>query len=162
MAEGPPFYEDPPLLTAPLASNLTTAHSVVLFLWLNGRLRHISYATFLNDIMDVQMLSFKILMHVLCNKVSSLLRSDTWCSFLLVLWFDITHTKKHKHTHKDTQHTHRPVDQHTHLNIHLHQLLCAHSSYLYYIEWIIQWHQKLTFHNVFSFQRLFTCKSLAD
>ena len=59
-------------------------------------------ATFLNDIMDVQMLSLRILMHVLCNKVSGLLRSDTWYSFLLVLWFDITHTNKHKHI-KDTK-----------------------------------------------------------
>ena len=113
MAEGPPFYEDPPLLTAPFASNLTTAHSVVLFLWLNGRLRHISYATFLNDIMDVQMLSFKILMHVLCNKVSSLLRSDTWCSFLLVLWFDITHTQKTQ-THTQRHTTHSQASRPTH------------------------------------------------
>ena len=102
------------------------------------------------------MLSFRNLVHFLCNKVSSL-RSDTWCSFLLVLWFDITHTNTNTHT--DTQHTQGPVDQHTHVNKYLHQLLCAHSSYLYYNEWIIHWHQKFTFHNVFSFQRLFTCKS---
>ena len=37
------------------------------------------------------------LLCVLCNKASSLLRSDTQC-FLLTLWFDI------KHTHKNKQH----------------------------------------------------------
>ena len=89
----------------PFASNPTTAHSVVFFLWLNGWLRHVWCATFLNDIVDVQMLSFRTLMHVLCNKVSSLLRSDTWYSFLLVLWFDITHTNKHKHTQRHTTHS---------------------------------------------------------
>ena len=56
------------------------------------------------------MLSFRTLLHVLCNKVSSLLRSEG-------------------------------------------------CSYLYYTEWIIHWHQKFTFHNVFSVQILFTCKS---
>ena len=88
----------------PVASNPTAAHSVVLFLWLNGWSRHIWFATFLNDIMDVQMLSLRILMHVLCNKVSTLLRSDTWCRFLLVLWFDITHTNKHKHIQRHKTH----------------------------------------------------------
>ena len=52
----------------------------------------------------------------------------THCGFLLVLWFDI------KHTH--TKHTQRPVDWYTHINIYLHHLLCAHSSYLYYIKWL--------------------------
>ena len=63
----------------------------------------------------------------------------------------------HKHTHKDTQHTSGPVDWRTHVNVYLHQVLCAHSSYLYCNEWIIHWYQKLTSHNTFSFQNLFTC-----
>ena len=33
--------------------------------------------------------------------------------------------------------------------IYLHYLLCAHSSYLCYIEWIIHRYQKFTFHNYF-------------
>ena len=41
-------------------------------------------------------------------------------------------------------------------NICLHHLLYAHSSHLYYIEWIILWYQKIAFHDVFSFQQLFT------
>ena len=38
-------------------------------------------------------------------------------------------------------------------------LLCAHSRYLYCIEWIINWYQKFIFHNVLTFQKLFTCRS---
>ena len=47
-------------------------------------------------------------------------------------------------------------------------LPCAQGSYLYYakwlyiyiymINWIIQWYQKFTFHNVFPFQKVFNCK----
>ena len=37
-----------------------------------------------------------------------------------------------------------PVDLRTRINIYLHHLWCAHSSYLYYIQWIIHWyHNKL-------------------
>ena len=42
----------------------------------------------------------------------------------------ISHTLKHKHTH----HIQGSVDWHTHINIYLHHLLYAHSSYLYYIK----------------------------
>ena len=91
----------------------------------------------------------RTLMCASCNKASSLVRSDI-CVFLMVLWFNITH--------KDTQHTQGSVDWHTHINIYLHHLLHAHSSYHYYTEWIIHWHQKFTFHNDFSFQTWFTCK----
>ena len=41
------------------------------------------------------------------------------------------HTHTHTHTHEDTQRIQGPVDWHTNLNIDLHQLLCAHSSYVY-------------------------------
>ena len=47
----------------------------------------------------------------------------------------ISHT--YKLTNTDTQHTHSPADWHTHINLYLHFLLCAHRSYHYYIEWII-------------------------
>ena len=40
------------------------------------------------------------------------------------------------HTQKHTEHTQEPVDWHTHMNIYLHHLLCAHSSYLFYIKWL--------------------------
>ena len=76
----------------------------------------------LNDIADLLMSSLRYdLRCVLCNKVSSLLRSDTCGIFAgTLIWH-----------HTNTQHTQRPVDWHTHINIYLHQLLCAQSSYLY-------------------------------
>ena len=70
-----------------------------------------------------------------------------------LIWY---HTQKNN----DTQHTQGPLDRHNLINLYLHHLLCAHSSYIYYNEWIIHWYQKFTFFcKVFSFQKLFTCKS---
>ena len=63
-------------------------------------------------------------------KMSQVYRGLTYVLFLLVLWFDITNTQTH------IQHTQRPVDWHTHINEYLHHLLCAQSSYLYYIKWL--------------------------
>ena len=60
----------------------------------------------------------------------------------------------HTHKHTDTQHTLGLVDWHIHININLHHLSCAHKSYLYYNEWTVNWHQKFTLSNVFSFQKL--------
>ena len=79
--------------------------------------------------------------------------TEVW--HVVFCWYSdlISHT--HKHTYKDTQHTQGPVYWHTHIYIDLHHLLCAHSSYLYYTEWRFHWYQKFTFHNVFSFQKLF-------
>ena len=50
-----------------------------------------------------------------------------------IMWF-FAGTLILYHTHKHTQHIQGPVDWHTHINIYLHHLLCAHSSYLYYTE----------------------------
>ena len=56
----------------------------------------------------------------------SFLRSNTVWSFASTLiWY---------HTHKGKHHTQGPIDWHTHINTHQHHLLCAHSSYLYYIQ----------------------------
>ena len=67
----------------------------------------------------------------------------------------ISHTEKQWHT------AHSGASRLTQLyKSYLHHLLCAHSSYVYYNEWIIHWYQKFTFFSkVFSFQKLFTCKS---
>ena len=64
---------------------------------------HATFYAPLNDIMDLYVkpwyLSTKTtLIRVLCNKASSLMRSDTY-GFLLVLWFDITHTHAHTKTY---------------------------------------------------------------
>ena len=71
----------------------------------------------------------------------------------ILLWY---HT--HKQSHKHTQHTEGPVDWHTHINIYLHQLLCAHNSYLYYIEWIIHWYKKFSVHSLFFSKGLVSMK----
>ena len=93
------------------------------FSWVS---HHIWCAILLNDI-NLHMSSLstrRTLMCVLCNKTSSLLRSDT-CSLGQM------HLISHTQTHKHTQHTQGPVDWHTHINVYLHHLLFAHSSYLY-------------------------------
>ena len=146
------FVQPPTSLSLPTSTS--TAHSIVLFLWLSGWLQHIWCAILCNDFIDVCMSSLRTLMHVWWSKVSSLLSSDMWCGFCWYSWFDLSHTHTHPHTYKDTHHTQKPVDWHTHIKIYLQQLLCAHSSYLYYIEWIIHGYQK--FHHGFSFQKLFT------
>ena len=56
----------------------------------------------------------------------------TWFFTGMLIWY-------HIHKHPNTQHTQGPVDWHTHINIYLHHLLCAHSSYLYYSKWLNEW-----------------------
>ena len=58
-----------------------------------------------------------------------------------VMWFFAgTMTQCHTHTNtQHTQHTQGPVDWHTHINIYLHHLLCAHSSCLYFVKWLNEW-----------------------
>ena len=73
-------------------------------------------------------------LHIL--SLGTLVPETPWCMFYA--------TKHRAHS--------RAVDCHTHINIYLHHLLCCHSSCLYNIEWIIQWYQKFTFHNVFFFK----------
>ena len=99
----------------------------------------------LNDIMDLQMSRFGTLVsqrpcgvfYAARSHFIEVLRSNTRRDSLLVLWFDITYTH-------DTQHTQGPIDWYTHISIYLHHLLCAHSIYLYYTEWIICWYQRFT------------------
>ena len=61
-------------------------------------------------------------------------RQAYWCLthnvvFLLLLWFDFTR--------KNTQRTQGQIDWHTHIDIYLQHLLCAHSSNLYCIKWLM-------------------------
>ena len=130
----------------------------LLFLWLNGWWCLVWCAILLNDIMDLHMPSLDTLVTegAWCMFYATWRQVEVWdltkCGFC---WYSnmISHTQTHTYTHKDTQHTQGPVDLHTHINIYLH-----HSSYLYNIEWTIHWYQKITFHDVFSFQESFTCK----
>ena len=72
----------------------------------------------LNDIMDLHMSCLGTLVSegtCTMQQGVSLLKSNGWPSFLLVLWFNT------KHTHKDTEHTQGPKDsQHTIKNIYYH------------------------------------------
>ena len=84
---------------------------------------------------------------------------QTFCTmwwFLLLFWFDITNTDK------DTRHrTYRDQHNYTHINIYWHHLLCAHSSYLYYTEWITFWSKNsLEVRNVLTVQRSHTSADL--
>ena len=169
----PLFYEDPLyflppthfqiLSTPPLSCHLQPPPPL-LVLWLNGWSHHIWCAILLNDIINLHM-----------SSLGTLVPEGPWYLFyakrrqvywglthnVVFCWYSnlILRTQTHTYTHKDIQHTQGLVDLHTHINIYLHHLLCAHSSYLYYIGWIIHWHQKITFHESnISFQELFTCK----
>ena len=65
-------------------------------------------------------------------------------------------------THKHTQLNQGPADWHTYINTYNYTtcyVLTAATFITLMIKWIIHWYQKFTFHNVFPFQKLFTCKS---
>ena len=129
----------------------------LLFLSLNGWSHHIWCAILLN-IMDLHM-----------SSLGTLVPKEPWSVFYAKrrqVYWGLTHhvvfcrysdliSNTHKDTHKDTQHIQGPVDLHTHIYRYLQHLLWAHSNYLHYTEWIIYWYQKITFYDVFSFQRLF-------
>ena len=103
--------------------------SVVLSLWLNGWWRHIWCAISLNDNRDLHM-----------SSLGTLVREGSRCVFYAIkqgvkvpevwhiMWF-FASTQILYHTHTQT-HTQGPVDWHAHINVYLHHLLCAHSSYL--------------------------------
>ena len=133
--------------------------SVVLFLWLYGWSRHIWCAILLNN-MDLHM-----------SSLGTLVTEGPWCVFhatrcqvywvlthnVAFYWYSdlLPHTQTYKHTHT----SHSGASRLTHPYKYLQYILCPqHIPILHYmIKWI--WYQKFTFHNVFSFQQFFTCKS---
>ena len=130
-------YPLPPSLSLPTPTPLLFLFSSCFFGWMGGR------ATF-----DV--LFYLILWIYTCASVPSYQKHFDVCFMQegVVYWvlthavfcsdlISDTHTHTHTHTHKDTQHT--PAIgasrlTHPYKYIYLHHLLCAHSSYLYYIE----------------------------
>ena len=163
----PLFYEDP-LYCLPLFQILPTPSFFVA----SNPQPHSSLSCL------VSLVEWVIVPHLMCyfNDIMSspdiLVPEEPWCVIFAtrcqvcwglthnVLFFSGTLIWYHNtNTYKHTQYTQGPVDWNTHINIYLHHLLCAHSSYLYYIEWIIYRYQKFTFHNIFSFQKLFISKS---
>ena len=93
----------PPSLLPP--TPIPTALSVVLFLWLNWWSHYIWCAILLNDNMDLHMLRLDTLVLERLYCVFHATRHHVYWGlihnvfFLLVLWFDITHTDKHIHAH---------------------------------------------------------------
>ena len=89
-------------------------------------------------------------MNLRMSILGTLVPEGPWCVFHATrhhLHWGHTHTHTHTHAHTHTHTTHSVTSRlnHTHINIYLHQLLCAHSSYLCYIEWIIHWFTKMYF-----------------
>ena len=126
--------------------------SVVLSHWPNGWSRHVWCAILLNGNRDLHMSSFGTLVPewprcVFYATKQGVKVPEVWH----IMWFFTgtqilyhthtqTHTQTHTHTHTHTNththththtHTQGPVDRHAHINIYLHHLLCAHSSYLF-------------------------------
>ena len=79
--------------------------------------------------------------------------------FLAVLWFDITHIQTHKHRH--TAHSQSSRLTHPYKFIFTLPVMCSQELSL--LHWmnnsLNHYYKKITFHNVFSFQKLFICKS---
>ena len=130
----PLFYEYP--LYYPLPCYLQPPPALFflffsMFLWLKEWSCHIWCAILLNDNIDLCMLS-----------LGALVPEGPWCVFYTTrreVYWGLTYNVAFywysdliSYTHKHTQHTQRPVDWHTHMNIYLHHLLCACSRYLYY------------------------------
>ena len=87
--------------------NLVTRCSFALLLWLNGWSSYIWCVILVNDIMDLFMSSLGTLVPegpcCVFYATRRQVRSDTSCGFLLVLWFNITHTRTHARTHAHIQ-----------------------------------------------------------
>ena len=90
---------------------------------------------------------------MMCFMQQGIKFTEIWHTVFCLYSGSISHTNTQ--THKDIEPTQGPVDWRIHINMYLHHLLCSHNSYLISI---IHWYQKWTFHKVFSFQTLFTCK----
>ena len=133
-----PLLFQPPLPQFPVTSNLhpnCSFCSPVSFGWVGGWSRHIWCAILLNDNMELHM-----------SSLGTLVPEGPWCVFYATrrqVYWGLTHnvvfywySNLILQTHKHTQHTQGPVDWHTHINICLHHLLCAHSSYL---RWLNKW-----------------------
>ena len=146
-----PSFANETLDSSPTSS--ATVLFVFLFLCLNGWLHNIwcyftSWYYSSKHVEPWKLCTTRTLMCVLCNLALSLL-SDTQCSFLLLLFLDISYTKIHT--------TQWPIDWHTYINIYEHHLYCTQLSVLHWMNNSLI--SKFTFNNVFYFQKLHTCRS---
>ena len=144
---------------SPLPTTFTpTALFVTLFHWLNGWFHHNWCVILLNDIMDLHMFSLGTIVpegpccvfYATKHRVYWCLTHNVVCTSTLIgyhthkIWF-FSSTLIWYLTLKNTQHTQGLTDWHTHINIYQHHLLCAHSSCVYFIEWIISWYKNLLY-----------------
>ena len=107
------------------------AIAIVLFLWLNGWSRHIWCAILLKDNMDLHRSSLGTLIPEGPWRVFYAKRSQVYWGLthnVVFYWYSDLISQTYKHT----RHTQGQADWHTHINVYLHHLLCAQSSYLYY------------------------------
>ena len=137
----PPTSLSPPTL-------ISTVLSVFIFLWLSGWLHHIWCAILLNDNMHLHKSSLGTLVpeEPWCVFYSTRHQVDwglTQCGFLLVHWFDITHTQTH------TVHSWARRLTHPYKYIFTPPIMCSQQLPLLHwmIKWIIHWYQKFIFHN---------------
>ena len=96
----PPYIAYPPPLFPILSNSTPTALSAVLFVWLNEWSWHIRCTILLNENMDLHMSSLGTAVtegpwFVFFATRHQVYWGLTICGFLLVLWFDITHTNTH-------------------------------------------------------------------
>ena len=128
-----PLYCLPPPTSLSLQTPTPNVLSIVLFLWQNGWSHHTWCAILLNDNMDLHMFSLGTLLpqgswYVLYAK--GIKFTEIWNMFFY--WYSdlISHTQTHT-AHSEASRLTCPY------NIYLHHLLYAHSSYLYYIKWLL-------------------------
>ena len=127
-----------------------TALFVVLFLWLNCWLRNIWCGFLFTDIMDLHMSSLATLVPewpccvfyaTMCQGVE--VWHIIWFFASTLIWYQTN-------TETKTQHTLGSINWYTHINIYKNYENWAYSNYVYYIELLIVWYQKFTFHNIFA------------
>ena len=160
----PPFFQ---ILYIPFPPNslspptpTPTGLSVVLFLWINGWSSHVWCAILLNYNMDLHM-----------SGLCTLVPEGPWCVFYVTrrqVYWGLTHVVVFywysdliSRTQTHTAHSGASRLTHSYKYIFTPPAICSQQLPLLnlMIKWIIHWCQKFIFQNVFSFQKLFTCKS---
>ena len=167
-SENPPLYCPHPFFRfcpAPTHFPVTfkphpTVLSVALFLWLNGWSCHIWCTILLNGNMDLHMSGLGTRRTSMCFMQQGIKFTAVWhimCFFTGTLIWYHTHTNTQTHTaHLGASRLTQP-----HKYIFPPPVMCSEQLPLLHsmIKWITRWYQKFSFHDVFSFQKLFTCKS---
>ena len=145
----------------PLSCRFQPSRSLVFLIycfsdWLNGWLCHIWCVILLNDIdLDLSISVTSV------PKRPLYVLSATWLLFhsglthnLIFCWYSYLISIRHMPTK-----THSGTNSLTQPYKHTSTPLAKCSQQLSVLHWIFHWCQKFTFHNVFSLQKLLTCRS---